>query len=63
MGTIVTPAAPLKFDGATARHTLPPRLGQHTTEVLEQAGFTASDVQRLLECGAAQQSTHPETTE
>ena len=63
MGTLVTPAAPLKFNGATARHTLPPRLGQHTTEVLEQAGFTASDIQRLLECGAARQSTHSGTTE
>ncbi len=58
MGTLVTPAAPLKFNGATARHTLPPRLGQHTTEVLEQAGFSVTDVKRLLENGAVQQSHH-----
>lgn len=63
MGTIVTPAAPLKFDGTTASHTLPPRLGQHTRDVLQEAGFTGSDVQRLLDCGAAQQSNHPETTQ
>ncbi len=61
MGTIVTPAAPLKFDGATAPYILPPRLGQHTAEVLEQAGFTASHIQRLIAGGAAQQSTYPET--
>ncbi|MDB5730493.1 MAG: L-carnitine dehydratase/bile acid-inducible protein [Variovorax sp.] len=62
MGTLVTPAAPLKFDGAAARHMLPPRLGQHTSEVLQEAGFSASDVQRLLERGAAQQFKSPETT-
>ena len=62
MGDIVTPAAPLKFDGATARPTLPPRLGQHTVEVLAQAGFDGAHIEKLLASGAAMQSANEETS-
>lgn len=36
-----------------------PRLGQHTVEVLRQAGFTAEDVERLLASGAARGEVLP----
>ena len=55
MGSVVTPAAPLRFDGANARPSLPPRLGQHSVEVLAQAGLARSDIDKLLACGAAVQ--------
>lgn len=61
MGTLVMPDAPLKFDGVGARPTLPPRLGQHTVEVLQAAGLPADTVQRLLATGAAIQSSQTET--
>ena len=60
-GRVVTPAAALKFEGAAAHPTLPPRLGQHTVEVLVKAGFAPSDIEGLLDSGAAIQSTHQET--
>ena len=61
MGSVVTPAAPLRFDGANARPSLPPRLGQHSIEVLAQAGLARSDIDKLLACGAAVQFTKKET--
>ena len=60
MGSIVTPSAPLKFDSARARPSLPPRLGEHTTEVLEQAGLPRASIDQLLAAGAAVQSSHKE---
>ena len=56
MGTLVMPAAPLRFDGAKAALTLPPRLGQHTVEVLIQAGLPQPDIEKLLGAGAAVQA-------
>ena len=53
MGDIVLPAAPLRFDGALASPTLPPRLGQHTVTVLEEAGFDKEAIANLLRSGAA----------
>ena len=58
MGTLVTPAAPLKFNGASAHPTLPPRLGQHTVEVLEQAGLSGPHIEQLLASGAIMQPTN-----
>lgn len=52
MGDIVTPAAPLKFDGIAAQPTLPPRLGQHTLEILQQAGLPGPQIEQLLASGA-----------
>lgn len=55
MGRLVMPDAPLKFDGVGARPTLPPRLGQHTQEVLLGAGLSSEAVDQLLKTGAAVQ--------
>ena len=62
MGPVVTPAAPLRFDGAQAVPSLPPRLGQHTVEVLRQAGLDAVAIDRLVASGAIVQSPHQETS-
>jgi crotonobetainyl-CoA:carnitine CoA-transferase CaiB-like acyl-CoA transferase len=35
---------------------LQPRLGEHTTEVLREAGFDASTIEGLLKTGAARQA-------
>ena len=57
MGDIVTPAAPLKFNGLAAQPTLPPRLGQHTLEILQQSGMTHLQIEKLLASGAVVQSS------
>ena len=57
MGPLVMPSAPLRFDGATPAPTLPPRLGEHTVEVLRQAGLDAARIKGLLDTGAAIQQT------
>ena len=56
MGSVVTPAAPLRFDGRKARPTLPPRLGQHSVEVLEEAGLDQVAIDALLATGAVMQT-------
>jgi crotonobetainyl-CoA:carnitine CoA-transferase CaiB-like acyl-CoA transferase len=46
------PGLPLDMDGRKpAVRYQPPRMGEHTRAVLEEAGYTAQDVQRLLEKG------------
>lgn len=55
MGKLVMPGAPLKFDGVGARPTLPPRLGQHTVEVLQASGVPSDTVTKMLQTGAAVQ--------
>jgi crotonobetainyl-CoA:carnitine CoA-transferase CaiB-like acyl-CoA transferase len=43
-----------RFGGGMRETTLSaPRLGQHTREVLTEAGFTEADVARMLDSGAA----------
>lgn len=60
MGTLVIPRAPLKFDGVFAEPgRIPPRLGQHTTEVLCAAGIAPETVNSLIRSGAAQQFKFP----
>jgi len=57
LGQLVMPRAPLKFDGAFAQlGRLPPRLGQHTREVLAEAGLDNDHIEHLIDCGAATQS-------
>ena len=53
MGTLVMPNAPLRFEGEIPQPALPPRLGQHTVEVLAAAGLPAAAIDKLLESGAA----------
>jgi crotonobetainyl-CoA:carnitine CoA-transferase CaiB-like acyl-CoA transferase len=59
LGTLVMPRAPLKFDGACAPvGRLPPRLGEHTREVLAEAGLTENCIEALIRSGAATQSDY-----
>jgi crotonobetainyl-CoA:carnitine CoA-transferase CaiB-like acyl-CoA transferase len=61
MGPLVMPNAPLKFDGASAQPTLPPRLGEHTVDVLRAAGLAPEAIRALLGTGAAIQFNDKET--
>ena len=45
-------ALPLSFDGERARHpSAPPLVGQHTTEVLQEAGYTDAEIRELTSAG------------
>ena len=63
LGRVVLPRAPLRFDGATAASGVPPRLGQHTVDVLQEAGVPAPVIAQLLERRAAVQHTKKEGNE
>ena len=57
MGRLVMARAPLKFDHEFAEGgRLPPRLGEHTREVLKQAGVGPGEIDGLLDSGAAVQA-------
>jgi hypothetical protein len=58
LGRFVLPRPPLIFDGMPAAPGLPPRLGQHTVDVLRECGLSPESIARMLEEGAAVQ--HPE---
>ena len=53
MGTLAMPSAPLRFEGEIPLPALPPRLGQHTVEVLAEAGLPVAAIDKLLESRAA----------
>jgi len=53
VGELKLPAPPYKLSRTPASvRTAPPRHGQHTDEVLEEAGFSRAEVARLRECEA-----------
>lgn len=51
-GTFVSPANPVRFDASQPGVRMPPRLGEHTVQVLEEAGFGRDEIDQLLTCGA-----------
>ena len=55
LGRFVLPRPPLLFDGAAATPGLPPRLGEHTVDVLREAGLSGQAIEQLLGQGAAVQ--------
>ncbi|HEV8441737.1 MAG TPA: CoA transferase [Methylomirabilota bacterium] len=51
-GTLRMPDIPPRFSKTPAEiRRLPPRLGEHSVEVLGEAGFSASDIDRMLASG------------
>ena len=53
-GLHLSPAAPARFPGADPAILSPaPGLGQHTREVLAQAGYSASEIEEMFSAGAA----------
>lgn len=58
MGTLVFPGAPVRFEGRVPTPTLPPRLGEHTVEVLVQSGFSRGEIDGLMTPGGAIQNAN-----
>ncbi|PVY80036.1 crotonobetainyl-CoA:carnitine CoA-transferase CaiB-like acyl-CoA transferase [Cupriavidus alkaliphilus] len=61
MGTLRFPGAPVRFDGQRAPLAVPPRLGEHTRDVLAQAGLGADEIEQLQRSGAVRCATARET--
>ena len=47
MGTLRFPGAPVRFDGERAHAAVPPRLGEHTREVLGSLGLSDAEIAAL----------------
>ena len=56
MGTLRMPGGPVKFNGKVATSAVPPRLGQHTREVLAEAGLSTAAIDALIASKAAGQA-------
>ncbi|MNO56366.1 E-cinnamoyl-CoA:R-phenyllactate CoA transferase [compost metagenome] len=54
-GRVHLPGTGVRFDGSTGPFASPPQLGEHTREVLAEAGFVEEEIAHLLNCGAARQ--------
>ena len=63
MGELRMPGAPLRFEGGAPTPTVPPRLGEHTVEVLAGAGLDRAAIDALLQSGAASQFAKQEKAE
>jgi crotonobetainyl-CoA:carnitine CoA-transferase CaiB-like acyl-CoA transferase len=52
-GKIRQARPPARFSASPAGiHRMPPRLGEHTLEVLHEAGYAQKDIDRLVEMKA-----------
>lgn len=51
LGTFVYPALGPRFDGANVRSKVPPRLGQHTRDILRQFDYDAATIDRMIAAG------------
>lgn len=49
MGNVRFPGVPVRFDGVRPDVAMPPRLGQHTRELLREAGFGSDGVEALID--------------
>jgi crotonobetainyl-CoA:carnitine CoA-transferase CaiB-like acyl-CoA transferase len=49
MGSLRFPGVPVKFDGVRPPLRMPPRLGEHTREILGAAGWPAAQIDQLME--------------
>jgi crotonobetainyl-CoA:carnitine CoA-transferase CaiB-like acyl-CoA transferase len=55
IGPLRVSGAPYHFDGEPVRARLsPPLLGQQTTEILAEAGYSPEEIDALIATGAAQ---------
>jgi crotonobetainyl-CoA:carnitine CoA-transferase CaiB-like acyl-CoA transferase len=57
MGHMRFPGVPVRFDGERPGIGMPPRLGEHTIEILTEAGLSLAEIEQLLSTGAAFQQT------
>jgi len=48
LGTLVTTAAPLRFEGESAALKFPPRLGQHSREIMQEIGMDEPTIAQLI---------------
>ena len=59
-GTIVQPRPPMRFSASPAEiHRFPPRLGEHSREILAEVGFAEHEIETLLTNGAVLQADEP----
>lgn len=59
-GDLVFLGHPVRYERTPAGiRRLPPRLGEHTVEILAEAGFAASEIDALIAAGAARSRTAP----
>ena len=57
LGNLRFPGIPTQFsDSPGSIRRMVPRLGEHTVEVLREAGIAEPDISKLLNTGAAQQA-------